>query len=378
MKLKLKNIDEQVVVITGASSGIGLSTAQLAARRGAKVVLVSRDQVDLDRAASDIRAGGGEAAITVVADVADEEAMQRAAEAALREFGRIDTWVNNAGVSIYGRIEEVRIADARRLFETNYWGVVNGTLAALPHLRHRGGALINVGSVLSDTGYALQGHYAASKHAVKGFTDSLRIELEHDRIPVSVTLIQPAAIDTPYPQHAENYLGVEPVHMPPVYHPEVVAEAIVNCATAPHRDVLVGGGAKVFQAIEHVAPGLGDRFKASAGVEAQYGDEPQENTSTLHAPRPNDGQVRGRYPGHVMRSSLYTRSVMHPGQTIAAIAALGAVGVLASRAGMFGRRDRRREEGWYDQRSDERFAGQPYGEDPAGSIAHAGDPHQPV
>ena len=363
MKLNLKNIDEQVVVITGASSGIGLCTAQLAASRGAKVVLVSRDRVDLDRAASDIRGNGG-TAISVVADVADPDAMQRVAETAIREFGGIDTWVNNAGVSIYGRIEEVPVADARRLFETNYWGVVNGSLAALPHLRHRGGALINVGSVLSDTGYALQGHYAASKHAVKGFTDSLRIELEHDRIPVSVTLIQPAAIDTPYPQHAENYLGVEPVHLPPVYHPEVVAEAILGCATTPHRDVLVGGGAKVFQAIEHVAPGLGDRFKASAGgVEKQYGDEPAENTSTLHAPRPNDGQVRGRYRGHVMRSSVYTRSVMHPGQTIAAIAALGAVGVLASRAGVFGRRERRRRDGWYEQRSGERFGSEPYGTD---------------
>jgi hypothetical protein len=144
----------------------------------------------------------------------------------------------------------------------------------------------------------------------------------------------------------------------------------------------VGGSAKVFQAIEHVAPGMGDRFKASAGVEKQYGDRPAESTSTLHAPRPNDGSVRGRYPGHVMHSSVYTRSVMHPGQTIAALAALGAVGVLASRAGVFARRDRRRfdrEDRRFEDRTDRRFdqVGSNGGTE-VGSPSHPDAPHQPV
>ncbi|HEX2219445.1 MAG TPA: SDR family NAD(P)-dependent oxidoreductase, partial [Gemmatimonadales bacterium] len=167
MKHKLKPIGEQVIVITGASSGIGLATAKLAAERGGRVVLVSRDEEDLAAAAGEIRASGGWATYQV-ADVADYRAMQRVARQVVVELGRIDTWVNNAGVTVYGLIEEVPIEDARRLFETNYWGVVNGSLAALPHLRTDGGALINVGSVLSDTGYPLQGHYTASKHAVKG------------------------------------------------------------------------------------------------------------------------------------------------------------------------------------------------------------------
>ena len=141
-----------------------------------------------------------------------------------------------------------------------------GRLAALPHLKARGGALINVGSALSDTGYPLQGHYTASKHAVKGFTDSLRLELEKERAPVAVTLIQPAAIDTPYPEHAKTYLGVEPTHQPPVYAPEVVARAILRSAEHPQRNVLVGGGAKVFNTVERFAPRLGDRFKASDGL----------------------------------------------------------------------------------------------------------------
>ena len=238
MSVKLKPLGEQVVVITGASSGIGLATAEMAAKRGARVVLSSRDESDLRTAGERIRAEGGQAA-WFAADVADLEAMRRLAQLALTEFGAIDTWVNNAGVSIVGRLEDVSLEDARRLFETNYWGVVHGSLVALPHLE-AGGALINIGSILSDTGYPLQGHYTASKHAVKGFTDSLRLEVEEPGRPISVTLIQPAAIDTLYPEHAKSYLGVEPKHMPPVYAPEVVARAILHCAEHPERDVLVG------------------------------------------------------------------------------------------------------------------------------------------
>src|SRR5687768_14714064 len=251
MKHQLKKLEEQVVVITGASSGIGLATARMAAERGARLVLNSRDEIDLADAAASIQESGGSATV-VVGDVADRATMDRIADAALRQFSRIDTWINNAGVSIYGKIEEVPVEDARRLFETNYWGVVNGSLAALPHLRENGGALINVGSILSETGYALQGHYAASKHAVKGFTDSLRIELEHDRAPVSVTLIEPAAVDTPYPEHAENYLGVKPHHVPPVYAPEVVANSILTSAEYQHLYVIYAGVGRMLLAMENV------------------------------------------------------------------------------------------------------------------------------
>ena len=335
MKIQLKKLDEQVVVITGASSGIGLATARMAAERGARVVLNSRDEADLAEAARSVQEAGG-TAITVPGDVADRAAMDRLAETALRQFSRIDTWVNNAGVSIYGRLEDVALEDARRLFETNYWGVVNGSLAALPHLRDQGGALINVGSILSDTGYALQGHYSASKHAVKGFTDSLRIELEHDRIPVSVTLIQPAAIDTPYPEHAKSYLGVEPTHVPPVYAPEVVARAILRSAEHPERNVLVGGGAKLFNTVERYAPRLGDRFKEATAFSGQRTDRPVEERDILFGPRPGDGRERGHYQGHVMRTSAYTRARLHRGETLLALAIAGAAVALLDRAGVFG------------------------------------------
>jgi NAD(P)-dependent dehydrogenase (short-subunit alcohol dehydrogenase family) len=338
MKLTLKPIREQVVVITGASSGIGLATAQMAAERGARVVLTSRDEVDLQSAVDRIRRIGGQA-ISVAADVADAEAMKRVAAAAVREFGAIDTWVNNAGVSIYGRIEAVGLMDARRLFETNYWGVVHGTLAALPHLKARGGALINIGSVLSDTGYPLQGHYTASKHAVKGFTDSLRLELESAGAPVSVTLVQPAAIDTPYPEHAKSYLGVEPTHMPPVYAPEVVARAILDSAQRPRRTVLVGGGAKLFTAVERYAPRLGDRVKEATAVEGQRTDRPPRLPDTLFGPRAGDARVRGHYDGRIMESSAYTALRLNRQRALIGLAAVGAAVALFDRAGLFGRGD---------------------------------------
>jgi NAD(P)-dependent dehydrogenase (short-subunit alcohol dehydrogenase family) len=330
MKPKLKPLREQMVVLTGASSGIGLATARLAAEKGADVFLVSRDEEDLAAAARDIRSRGGRAS-HYVADVADEGAMRRLAQRVVSEFGRIDTWVNNAGVSVYGRIEEVGLEDARRLFETNYWGVVNGSLAALPHLRSGGGALSNVGSILSDTGYPLQGHYAASKHAVKGFTDSLRLEVEESGAPVSITLIQPAAIDTPYPEHAKSYLGVEPKHLPPVYAPEVVAAAILRCAEKPERNVLVGGSGKVFAASEKYAPRIFDLMKEATAFEGQRSGIPARGEDTLHQPRPGDGRVYGNYPGRVLRSSAYTAARLHRGRTLLGLAVIGAGLFIANR-----------------------------------------------
>jgi len=331
MGQKLKPLNEQVIVITGASSGIGLATTKLAARRGAQVVLVSRDQEDLTRAVREIQERGGRA-VHFMADVADQAAMQRVARDVVVQFGRLDTWINNAGVTVYGLIEEVPTEDARRLFETNYWGVVNGSLAALPHLRSGGGALINLGSALSDTGYPLQGHYTASKHAVKGFTDSLRLEVEKSGAPVCITLIQPAAIDTPYPQHAKNHLGFEAKHMPPVYAPEVVAKAILHCAEKPERNVPVGGSGKVFSTSEKFAPRLFDRMKEATSFHGQLTDRPARSGDTLFHPRPDDGRVRGGHPGHVMKTSAYTEARLHRGRALLGLAVLGAGLFVAKRA----------------------------------------------
>ena len=330
--VRQKPIAEQVVVITGASSGIGRATALEAARRGARVVLNSRDEFDLAGAAAEVRALGGEVAVSV-GDVGDFDAMKRLASTAIAAFGGFDCWINNAGVSIYGPIEQVPLEEARRLFETNYWGVVHGSLVAAAHLRRCGGTLINVGSVLSETTMPLQGHYSASKHAVKGFTDALRLELEQDRAPVQVTLIQPGAIDTPYPLHAMNHLASDPTHEPPVYAPEVVARAIVECAQSPHRNLRVGGSAKMYTVMEKLAPRLADRMK-SRSFEAQHSGKPPRDDDTLFVPRVGDARVDGEFAGRVRQSSAYTSMALHPRVTGATILGLAAVGLgiaLASR-----------------------------------------------
>ena len=322
MKIPLKRVRDQVIVITGATSGIGLATAKQAAKRGALVVLNARAEVDLQTVASEISELGGQVAYAA-GDVADSEVVHRLADTAIREFGRIDTWVNNAGVSIYGLLEEVSIADARRLFDTNYWGMVQGSLVALAHLKKAGGALINIGSELSETVIPLQGHYTASKHALKGFTEALRIELEQERAPVSVTLVEPSAIDTPYPEHAKNYMDVEPTHQPPVYAPEIVANAILHCASHQHRTVRVGAGAKAFTLIEKVIPALGDRIKVASTFDGSRTSEPARDENTLFGARPGDPRVRGKYKGHVMKQSWSTAATLRPLSAMLAAATIG-------------------------------------------------------
>ena len=200
--MNLKKISEQTIVITGATSGIGLTTARMAAEQGARLVLVARNEDALRQLAEEINSKGGHA-IYHAADVAAEYELREAANKARAEFGGFDTWVNNAGGSIYGRIMQVPTEDLRRLFETNLWGVVNGSKIAVEHLRERGGALVNVGSEVSDAVIPVQGMYSASKHAVKAFSEALRMELEADGIPVAVSIVKPTAINTPFPQNAK-------------------------------------------------------------------------------------------------------------------------------------------------------------------------------
>lgn len=281
---RLKPLNQQVIVITGASSGIGLCTAKLAADRGAKLVLVARSAHTLQGFVAQIADTGGEA-IYVVADVGDRERMLFVAREAVSRFGRIDTWINDAGVAIYGRLDEVSEADSRRLFDTNFWGVVHGSLAALPHLRAHGGALINVGSEVSDAVIPLQGMYSASKHAVKGFTDALRVEIEEvDKAPVSITLIQPTAVDTPYPQHARNYMDREPKLPPPLIDPEEVAEAILKAATEGGRDVKVGAMAMLNTTVAKLMPSLGDKMSAQRVDSQQENMAPSHPEGTLYEP----------------------------------------------------------------------------------------------
>lgn len=318
MSIKLKRLEDQVIVITGGTSGIGLATAKRAAARGARVVLCSRNEPELRETVSAIEERGGNAR-SVVADVANQEDVERLATTAIEEFGTIDTWVNNAGVSFYGKLMEVAIEDMRRLFEVNFWGTVYGARAAAARLRGSGGALINIGSVVSDRAIPLQGAYSASKHAVKGFTDALRMELEEEGAPISVTLIKPSTIDTPYFKHAKNYMAVEPKPPAPVYAPEVVANAILRAAEHPVRDITIGGGGRLITALGTALPRLTDFYMERAMFESQRSDIPsREQAGNLYVHSSQEGKERGGYRGHVMESSVYTRAALSPGKALLA------------------------------------------------------------
>lgn len=332
MGVKLKRIEDQVVVITGASSGIGLATAKMAAEHGARVVLAARDADGLASARVEIEGSGGRA-ITVIADVSIFEDVRSIARRAVDAFGGFDTWINNAGLSIYGPIEEVPVEDARRLFDVNYWGIVHGSLTAIAHLKDHGGAVINLGSVTSDRAVPLQGHYSASKHAVKAFTDALRMELEKEGSPISLTLIKPGTIDTPFPEHARNYMEAEPKQPPPVYDPSVVAEAILFCAEHARRDLIVGGGGKMTAAMDTV-PSVADRYMRATMFDGQKARRPSrvEREDSLYEPQ-GGGRERGKHDGSVRKRSFYTMTSMHRLATMVSAAAVGAGVVLATRRG---------------------------------------------
>lgn len=310
MKNRMKKIADQVIVITGASSGIGLVTARHAAKLGASVVLVSRNETALKGITEELQSQGAKATY-VVADVASAEDIARVAQTARKECGGFDTWINNAGVSIFGRLENVSLADHRRLFETNFWGVVNGSLEAVKHFKaHQHdftGTIINLGSEVSDVPVPLQGMYSASKHAVKGFTHSLRLELEEEQSNISVTLIKPAAVDTLFIDHAKSYLTVEPNLPPPIYAPETVADAILNAAQTPRRDVYVGAAAKLFAVGSHYMPRPMDKIMGRMMVRLQTTDKIStgDEENALHSPA-RDGQERHGFPGIVFERSLYT------------------------------------------------------------------------
>lgn len=338
----LKPLEDQVVVLTGASSGIGLATARRLGARGAKLVLVSRNEDALTDVMREIEADGGQA-IVAVADVGDREAVASVRARAVERFGRIDTWINDAGVAIYGATVDVPWEDQRRLFETNYWGVVAGSLEAVSQFADQraagstaAGKLINVGSVLSDRAMIFQGPYCASKAAVKGFTDSLRMELEEAGDNVSVTLIKPAAIDTTYMEHAPNYMGSEGTRNPPTsYDPDLVADAIEHACENDPRDLVIGGAGWIIGKLGQIAPALTDAAMKATGRFLQTSEQPPREgmRGNLHEPR-RDGFERSSMPPLVpgigpRRTSLLLEAQKHPGVTLA-LGCLAAAALLAT------------------------------------------------
>ncbi len=333
----MRTLSEQVVVITGASSGIGRETAIQFGRRGASVVLAARNEVALREVEKEVeRLGGG--AHVVVTDVAEWDQVERLAQEAVNRFGRIDTWVNNAAASVYATVEEMTIEEIERQIQVILVSQLYGMKAALPHLKRQGqGTIINNASGLAKRSVPLQGAYCAAKHGIKGFTESLRLELEHEKSGVNITLLMPSSVNTPFFGHARSKLGVKPMPIPPAYEPKVVAEAILFAAEHPRREIIVGGAGKMLDVMERISPSLLDRFMLAGGTmfRMQKTDRPDDGRDNLFEPVGETGSTTGDFGRLSKSTSLYTRHLeQHPNRkrVLLGLATAGAI-TLARRVG---------------------------------------------
>jgi NAD(P)-dependent dehydrogenase (short-subunit alcohol dehydrogenase family) len=335
MNMKLKPVSDQVVVIVGASSGIGRETALRFAERGSKVVVAARSEPGLTSLVNEIEARGGQGAYAVC-DVSDFEQVKAVAETAAQKFGRIDTWVNVAAVSVYARFEETSPEEFRRVIEVNYLGQVHGALAALPHLRQTGqGALIAISSVESIVSLPLHSSYAASKHAVEGVMDGLRRELMAEGVPISVTSIKPGTINTPFFNNSRSKMDVKPKGPPPVYDPAVVADCVLYAAENPVRDLFAGGAGKMMAVTQMVAPKLMDTTLAKMGIASERTDEPVPGgfSGNLYTPLTEDNRSQGDFTARSRRFSAYTWMETHPRWRALTAGLVAGAAVLLARKG---------------------------------------------
>ncbi|MFS0852941.1 SDR family oxidoreductase [Microbacterium sp. 179-I 3D4 NHS] len=309
---RLRPLDAQVAVVTGASRGIGREVAVRLAARGARVVALARDEVGLAETLRRIEEAGGTARSLVV-DVTDADAMRTAVAQVEEWFGRIDTWVGNAGVLLYASFEATRPEEFRDVLEVNVLGQIHGIQAALPALRRAGGgALIVVSSVEAAVALPLHSAYAASKHALEGALDGLRRELGDDHARISITSVRPAVIDTPIYRHARNRMPWVPKAPPPYYASAVVADAVEFAATHPVRIIHAGGGGRMLVALQRIAPGAVDAVLRRLGPGIMHTDEPDHSGGgDLRNTRGDDG-VDGGLPRPGRRVSVYTWLATHP------------------------------------------------------------------
>lgn len=325
-----KALSDQTIVITGASSGIGLATAYRAADAGANVVLSARNAEALADAARSIESRGGEAAWVAV-DIGEPDAAERIGACAQERFGGFDSWVNNAAAAMFAPLLKTDMDEHRRIFDTGYFGLVSASQYAARKLKDRGGAIINVGSVLSERSVPIQGAYSAMKHAVAGFTEALRMELEAEDAPISVTLIKPNGMQTPYPEHAHSELDKPPRIPPVVYDPRLVAKAICHACAHPKRDITVGGQGLVLTKGGNIAPRLMDKVMETFFGESGQTDETPARPGmrdNLFEPR-RDGRIDGNKDHYVRRTSLALEAQLHPWRTAAIAGGAALLGAAA-------------------------------------------------
>jgi len=304
--MQLKPINQQVVAIVGASSGIGRETALQFAKRGAKLVVSARSEQGLESLVEEIRHDGGEAT-AVVADVSVFDQVKAIADKTVEQYGRIDTWVHNAAVELYAAFEQTTPEEFKRLIDVNLMGQVYGAMAALPHLKREGrGALIHVSSIEARRSLPLQSAYAAAKHGIDGFLESLRVELQHEKLPISVTNVMPASINTPLFSKARTKLGVKPQGIPPIYQPHLVAEAIVKVAEHPKRDVVVGDAGKMILLAQRISPSLVDAYMVRTAFKGQRTNEPKsaDAPDNLFEPLPGYNSIEGDFSDQARSQSL--------------------------------------------------------------------------
>ncbi len=304
-------LSQQVVVITGASSGIGRVAAVQFAQQGAAVVLAARNEAALRDIANEIEQAGGRAHI-VLTDVAEADQVEHLADEAIRQYGRIDTWVNNAGFGHAAHVEDMKAEEITRLMQVNVCGLMFGTKAAITRMKPQGGGtIINLGSVVSVRGIPLQSVYCASKHAIKGFTEAVRLEQERQKTGITFTLICPAVINTPFYNHARSDTGKKLTAFDPIYPPEVVAESIVFAAEQPRREIFVGGYGKLLDIMQRISPKLVD-FQLlnidDAEAKLQADGSQEEGMDNMFTPAHDRGPVHGGYDDRSLSTSLYTKT----------------------------------------------------------------------
>ena len=310
---KLKPINQQVVALMGASSGIGRATALKFAERGAKVVVSARGEEGLRSLVEEIRGNGGEATYAV-ADTSDFEQVKAVADRAFEEYGRLDTWVHLAATAVFATFEQTTPEEFKRVVDVTLMGQVYGAMAALPHLKREGrGALIHVSSVEAKRAFPFHSAYGAAKHGIDGFVEAMRVELKHEGWPISVTQIMPGTINTPFFDKGRSKIGVKPVGIPPIYEPETVADVILYAAENPERDLVAGGAAAALILNQRLSPRLLDAVLSTrAGFSPQMTNEPrsEDEPNNLYGPIGDHDTARNGF--RAFERSSYNWLQSHP------------------------------------------------------------------